>query len=200
MQYLTFEDVVAFYREAIGEPDLRYPDGLESAIGRPQQSAFGEDAYPTLPLKTAALMQSLAENQSFVDGNKRSAACVVIPAYRIHAFFCEVSRRRRCIEAGVCFAPGQRVGDPTCGGSNARTIITGSSIASHGRFSAASSATIAASSPEISMSIVMRIGRTDRHPVIAEPSNMVTEPAYINNRNQRARLAFTRSYAAWEHS
>ncbi len=73
MQYLTSEDVVAFYREAIGEPDLRYPDGLESAIGRPQQSAFGEEAYPTLPLKTAALMQSLAENQSFVDGNKRIA-------------------------------------------------------------------------------------------------------------------------------
>lgn len=35
------------------------------------------------------------------------------------------------------------------------------------------------------MSIVMRIGRTDRHPVIAEPSNMA-EIAYINNRNQRA--------------
>lgn len=73
MQYLNFEDVLAFYRDAIGEPNLRSPDGLESALGRPQQSAFGEDAYPTLPLKTAALMQSLAENQSFVDGNKRIA-------------------------------------------------------------------------------------------------------------------------------
>ena len=52
---------------------LRSPDGLASAVGRPQQSAFGEDAYPSLSLKAAALMQSLAENQPFVDGNKRIA-------------------------------------------------------------------------------------------------------------------------------
>ena len=71
MQYLTEEDILAFYREAIGEPVLRYPAGFASAIGRPQQSVFGEDAYPTLTLKAAALMQSLAENQPFVDGNKR---------------------------------------------------------------------------------------------------------------------------------
>lgn len=73
MQYLTEEDIKAFYLDAIGNPVLRYPDGLASAVGRPQQSAFGEDAYPTLTLKAAALMQSLAENQPFVDGNKRIA-------------------------------------------------------------------------------------------------------------------------------
>jgi death-on-curing protein len=73
VQYLSEDDVTAFYREAIGTPVLRYPDGLASAVGRPQQSAFGEDAYPTLFLKAAALMQSLAQNQPFVDGNKRIA-------------------------------------------------------------------------------------------------------------------------------
>lgn len=73
MQYLTVEDVLAFYAEVIGRPELRYPEGLASAVGRPQQSAFGEDAYPTLTLKAAALMQSLAENQPFLDGNKRIA-------------------------------------------------------------------------------------------------------------------------------
>ena len=73
MQYLTAEDVVALYREGIGEPELRYCDGLASAVGRPQQSAFGEEVYPTLTLKAAALMQSLAENHCFVDGNKRIA-------------------------------------------------------------------------------------------------------------------------------
>jgi death-on-curing protein len=73
VQYLTVEDVIAFDAEAIGVPALRSPDGLASAVGRPQQSAFGEDAYPTITLKAAALMQSLAENQPFVDGNKRIA-------------------------------------------------------------------------------------------------------------------------------
>jgi hypothetical protein len=44
-----------------------------SAAERPQQSAFGEDAYPTITLKVAALMQSLAKNQPFVDCNNRIA-------------------------------------------------------------------------------------------------------------------------------
>jgi death-on-curing protein len=73
VQYLTADDVIAFYSEAIGTPAIRYLDGLYSAVGRPQQSAFGDDAYPTIPLEAAALMQSLAENQPFVDGNKRIA-------------------------------------------------------------------------------------------------------------------------------
>jgi death on curing protein len=90
LQYVTEEDVIAFYREAIGEPALRYADGLSSAVGRPQQSAFGKDAYPTIQLKAAALMQSLAENQPFVDGNKRIAwICgklfLQIHGYTMHA-------------------------------------------------------------------------------------------------------------------
>jgi len=50
LQYFTEQDIIAFYAEAIGRPELRYPDGLSSAVARPQQSAFGEDAYPTLDL------------------------------------------------------------------------------------------------------------------------------------------------------
>lgn len=46
---------------------------LESALGRPQASAFGEDAYSTLHLKAAALMESLARNHALIDGNKRLA-------------------------------------------------------------------------------------------------------------------------------
>lgn len=90
MQYLTEEDVIAFYREVIGSPELRYPAGLSSAVGRPQQTVFGQDAYPTIQLKAAALMQSLAENQPFVDGNKRIAwICgklfLQIHGYTMHA-------------------------------------------------------------------------------------------------------------------
>lgn len=46
---------------------------LESAIYRPQQSAFGKDAYETIWFKAAALFYSLANNHSFVAGNKRTA-------------------------------------------------------------------------------------------------------------------------------
>ena len=46
---------------------------LAAALARPQASAFGADAYPTLWLKAAALCQSIDNNQSLVDGNKRLA-------------------------------------------------------------------------------------------------------------------------------
>jgi death-on-curing protein len=73
LQYLTAENVLRFYTEAMGPPIVRNPAGPLSAVARPSQSAFGEDAYPSLSLKAAALMHSLAENQPFVDGNKRIA-------------------------------------------------------------------------------------------------------------------------------
>lgn len=46
---------------------------LDSAVGRPRSSAFGEDAYPTLSLKAAALLHSMTRNHALVDGNKRIA-------------------------------------------------------------------------------------------------------------------------------
>jgi death-on-curing protein len=91
VQYLSEDDFIAFYTEAIGQPVLRYPEGLASAVGRPQQSAFGEDAYPTLLLKAAALMQSLAQNQPFVDGNKRIAWISGKVFLQIHGFTIHVS-------------------------------------------------------------------------------------------------------------
>jgi death-on-curing family protein len=46
---------------------------IESAVGRPFHSAFGQDAYPTLVEKAAALFHSLIANHPFHDGNKRTA-------------------------------------------------------------------------------------------------------------------------------
>lgn len=46
---------------------------LLSALGRPKQSAFGEDAYPDTFSKAAALYASLAQNHPFYNANKRTA-------------------------------------------------------------------------------------------------------------------------------
>ncbi|MDZ4769226.1 MAG: type II toxin-antitoxin system death-on-curing family toxin [Chloroflexota bacterium] len=46
---------------------------LDAAAARPAASAFGADAYPTLPGKAAALLHSVARNHPFADGNKRTA-------------------------------------------------------------------------------------------------------------------------------
>ncbi|MNB89142.1 Toxin Doc [compost metagenome] len=49
---------------------------LDSAVHRPQQSVFGEDAYPTLFDKASALLESLVKNDCFYNGNKRTAYLV----------------------------------------------------------------------------------------------------------------------------
>lgn len=71
--YLDLDDVLAAAAAALSPAEVLVRDVglLESAIARPQASAFGEDAYPDLHLKAAALLESLVRNHALVDGNKR---------------------------------------------------------------------------------------------------------------------------------
>ena len=69
-EYLGLEDVLSLVRR-LGIGPVRDLGLLDSALARPRSSAFGEDAYPTLELKAAALLHSLCANHPLVDGNKR---------------------------------------------------------------------------------------------------------------------------------
>lgn len=73
MIYLSADDLVHICERVIGSDLVRDRGLLESAAFRPQASAFGEDAYPTLELKAAALLHSIAMNHALIDGNKRLA-------------------------------------------------------------------------------------------------------------------------------
>jgi death-on-curing protein len=44
---------------------------LAAAVARPQASFAGQDLYPNLFAKAAALMESLVRSHPFIDGNKR---------------------------------------------------------------------------------------------------------------------------------
>jgi len=57
-----------------GSAGLRDRGGLEAAAARPQMTFGGDDLYPDLAAKAAALMHSLVMNHPFVDGNKRVGA------------------------------------------------------------------------------------------------------------------------------
>lgn len=46
---------------------------LESALARPQATVFGDDAFPSLAEKAAALLQAIVIAHPFTDGNKRAA-------------------------------------------------------------------------------------------------------------------------------
>jgi death-on-curing protein len=73
-EYLDLDDMLEIAREAIGPGVVVGDYGLlESALARPCASVFGQDAYPDVHLKAAALMQSLARNHALMDGNKRVA-------------------------------------------------------------------------------------------------------------------------------
>ncbi|MFF3318181.1 type II toxin-antitoxin system death-on-curing family toxin [Streptomyces sp. NPDC003035] len=82
--YLSAEDVLVIAEHAVDDQKVLVRDAglLESAVHRPSAAMFGEEAYPDLVDKAAALLQSLAVNHPFVDGNKRTAwlSCVTFLA------------------------------------------------------------------------------------------------------------------------
>jgi death-on-curing protein len=74
VRYLSLDDVLRIADAAAGvEVIVRDVGLLESALGRPRTTVFGDDAYPDLHTKAAALLHSLARSHALVDGNKRLA-------------------------------------------------------------------------------------------------------------------------------
>ncbi|HWD02611.1 MAG TPA: type II toxin-antitoxin system death-on-curing family toxin [Amycolatopsis sp.] len=78
--YLDLGDVQEIMAIVLGSPALIRDHGLlASALARPQSSVFGQDAYPDLFDKAAALVHSLAGNHALQDGNKRAAwNCAIV--------------------------------------------------------------------------------------------------------------------------
>lgn len=75
MRYLSLAEVTELHRLVIeafgGAHGIRDLGALESALAQPRMSFGGEDLYPTLVEKAAALGFSLVRNHPFLDGNKR---------------------------------------------------------------------------------------------------------------------------------
>lgn len=84
VRYLSVQEVIAINVAVIQKysprEDVGVKDGgmLESVISRPQSSAFGDEAYPSLFEKAAALFQSLGQNPPFQNANKRTAFTALI--------------------------------------------------------------------------------------------------------------------------
>lgn len=80
--YLSVDQARRLHTDQIGhyggDAGLRDRGLLESALARPAATFGGEDLYPDVPAKAAALMHSLVLNHPFVDGNKRVGAQAAI--------------------------------------------------------------------------------------------------------------------------
>jgi len=75
MRYLTLEELLRLYERLMqrtgGSAGIRDRGGIESALAQPQITFGGDDLYPSLADKAAALGFSLMMNHPFIDGNKR---------------------------------------------------------------------------------------------------------------------------------
>jgi len=89
IEYLSVEQVARLHEKQLerfgGAAGVRDVGALESAVARPAMTFDGEDLYPDLAGKAAALFHSLVMNHPFVDGNKRVASMAT-------EFFVEVNR------------------------------------------------------------------------------------------------------------
>ncbi len=112
ISYLTPAEIYAIAEEVLGrKPDVRDRHLLRSAAARPTLRAFGQEAYPTLLDKAAALLHSLAAHHLFYDGNKRTAARAVVvflernglrPAWsaaEAYDFILEIAQSRHTVES-----------------------------------------------------------------------------------------------------
>jgi death-on-curing protein len=104
MRYLTYSELIFINGRILNDPNIqvgkqkvRDIDLLLAAEQRPQASAFGQDAYPTLAEKAGALLHSLAHDHPFKDGNKRTAAMCA-------AFMLEVNGQQPTWDAAEALA------------------------------------------------------------------------------------------------
>lgn len=83
--YLTVADVLGMHTVLMqrygGAPGVRDPGALEAALFRPQTGY-----YDDIVAEAAALMESLAINHPFVDGNKRIAFAATDVFLRINGW------------------------------------------------------------------------------------------------------------------
>lgn len=85
VDFLTVDDLYRFAEHFNGNADSVADHGLlAAAAARPQATVFGEDAYPTLGAKAAALLHSLITNHALVDGNKRTGMAAMLSFYAIN--------------------------------------------------------------------------------------------------------------------
>ena len=90
MRYLTPEQVLFIHARLVaetgGEPGVRDLGLLSSAVSRPQAVFDGNELYPDIFHKAAALLESLVNNHPFVDGNKRTGITAAAMFLQINSY------------------------------------------------------------------------------------------------------------------
>jgi death-on-curing protein len=97
MRYLSAHDLLVIHQALLlefgGMPGITEAGfgRLETAAAVPQHSMFGDDLYPTLADKGAALLHAIIRNHPFSDGNKRAAVVALMVLLRLNGAALEAS-------------------------------------------------------------------------------------------------------------
>jgi death-on-curing protein len=99
IRFLSVQEIIAINVAVIQKYSLGEQIGvksqslLESAVARPQSSAFGEDAYPSLFAKGASLFESLGQNHPFQNANKRTAFTALVIFIQFNGFLLKMESK-----------------------------------------------------------------------------------------------------------
>ncbi len=81
MRYITVGEALGIYQRVMAQTGglvgIRELGALESAIAQPFMTFDGNELYPSIAEKAAALGFSLIQNHPFTDGNKRTGHAIM---------------------------------------------------------------------------------------------------------------------------
>lgn len=95
LRFLKVSHVIRLHREGLdtwgGQDGIRDSALLDSAVAMPQQSFGGEYLHSDLFAMAAAYAFHIAQNQPFIDGNKRAGTAAAFVFLRMHDIRCDPS-------------------------------------------------------------------------------------------------------------
>ena len=105
MEHLVVEDLLLI-ADMIGAAAVRDIGLLDAAAHRPRATAFGQEAYPTIHQKAAALLDAIVRNHALVDGNKRLGWAAAVVFYDLNGFDLNPPGVDEAVELVVAVAAG----------------------------------------------------------------------------------------------
>jgi death on curing protein len=106
MDHLTVEDLLSIADEVLGAAAITDVGLLGAAAHRPQASVFGQDAYPSIHEKAAALLDAVVRHRALVDGNKRLGWAATVVFYDLNGLDLDPPSVDAAVELVVAVAAG----------------------------------------------------------------------------------------------
>ena len=95
MRYLEASEITAIHNQIVeatgGSLGVREAQLLESIAAKSQSTFAGQELYPTLFAKAAALYEALCNYHVYIDGNKRTSAIAMYRFLVINGYNLDVS-------------------------------------------------------------------------------------------------------------